>query len=180
MEIVKMLKIMTSVATSFPGYQFVVAGAPSINEDFYSGILAGTPVRVVINQTYALLSHADGALVTSGTATLEAALIGVPQVVCYRGNPVSYIIARKLVHVKYISLVNLVCDRLIVPELIQQNLSHDNLVGALSSVLSAGSAREKILTGYSELKQKLGGSGASARVAGLMIKYLTRTGVFSK
>jgi lipid-A-disaccharide synthase len=172
MEIGKMLKVMISVRSAFPGYQFVIAGAPSIPDDFYAELLKDTDIRVVTNKTYQLLSLASAALVTSGTATLETALIGVPQVVCYRGNVFSYLIARQLVHIKFISLVNLICDRLVVPELIQQELTRENLVKTLHSLLKPGPEHNAIIAGYDELKQKLGGRGAYARVAGLMIKYL--------
>ena len=172
MEIEKMLKIMISIRPSFPGFQFVIAGAPSIPGEFYSDILNGTDIRVVTNQTYHLLSHSVAALVTSGTATLETALIGVPQVVCYRGNMFSYLIARRLVNVKYISLVNLICDRMVVPELIQQELTGETLVKTLNSILESGAVRDAVLEGYHELKKQLGGRGASARVAGLIIQYL--------
>ncbi|MCX6305666.1 MAG: lipid-A-disaccharide synthase [Bacteroidetes bacterium] len=174
MEIEKMLKIMISVRPSFPGFQFVIAGAPSIGQDFYAGILKGTDIRLVTGQTYHLLSHSVIALVTSGTATLETALIGIPQVVCYRGNIFSYMIARRLVKVKFISLVNLICGKMVVPELIQQELNHKNLVGTMGSLLVPGSARDAVLEGYHELKHKLGGRGASSRVARLMIQYLTK------
>ena len=174
MEIEKMLKIMTSVISSFPDYQFVVAGAPSIPNHFYEEILKGKDIRVISNQTYQLLSHSVAALVTSGTATLEAALMAVPQVVCYRGNVLSYLIARRLIHVKYISLVNLICDKMIVPELIQHDLTRQNLVSKLGSILEPGRARSAILEGYDELKHQLGGQGASARVAALMVQYLTK------
>ncbi len=172
MEIEKMLQIMVSVRPAFPAFQFVIAGAPSIEKEFYAGILKDTDIRLVTGQTYELLSHSAAALVTSGTATLEAALIGVPQAVCYRGNALSYLIARRLVHVKYISLVNLICDRVVVPELIQQELSHNHLVKTLGSLLEPGAQRNEIMKGYQELKQRLGGGGASARVAGLMVQYL--------
>lgn len=174
MEIEKMLKIMISVRSSFTGFQFVVAGAPSIQPDFYTGILKDTDIRVVADQTYQLLGQAVAALVTSGTATLETGLIGVPQVVCYRGNMLSYLIARRLVHVKYISLVNLICDKMIVPELIQHELNHKNLVTALGSIIEPGSVRDALIDGYHELRQKLGGRGASSRIASLMIQYLTQ------
>ena len=173
MEIEKILKIMISVRSSFPGFQFVIAGAPSIQEDFYDVILNGTGVRMVTNQTYALLSHSVAALVTSGTATLETALIGVPQVVCYRGNALSYQIARKVVQVKYISLVNLISGKMIVPELIQEELTKKNLVRALSNLIETGPTRDAVKKGYAELKRQLGGRGASARLARLMIQYLT-------
>lgn len=172
MEIERMLRIMTGVARRFPGHTFVVAGAPSVPPGFYAGILEGTGVRFVTGQTYALLKHADAALVTSGTATLETALLGVPQVVCYRGSPVSYQIARRLVHVKYISLVNLVCDRPVVPELIQDRLNEGQLSGTLQEIIVEGPAREAMLRGYDDLRQKLGGPGASARAAALMVQYL--------
>ncbi len=174
MEIQEMLKVMVSVSSSFKGYNFVIAGAPSISLDFYANILKNTSIRVVTNQTYSLLSLSAAALVTSGTATLEAALIGVPQVVCYRGNILSYLIARRLVNVQYISLVNLICGRLIVPELIQQQFNHHNLEKALGSLVDQGPARSKILGGYQELKHQLGGSGASSRVAKKMIQYLSQ------
>lgn len=172
MEIEKMLRIMISVRGSFPGYQFVIAAAPSVQKDFYHEMVAGTDIRVVADQTYHLLDHAEAALVTSGTATLEAGLIGVPQVVCYRGNLLSYLIARRLVHVQYISLVNLICDRMVVPELIQQELNRENLETALRPILTPGDQRDQVIKGYAELKQRLGGRGASKRIARLMIQYL--------
>jgi lipid-A-disaccharide synthase len=174
MEITQMLEVMVSASTAFPEYQFVIAGAPSIQPGFYAEILKDTDIRVVFNQTHFLLSHAAGAIVTSGTATLEAALLGVPQVVCYRGNAISYLIARKLVNVRYISLVNLVCDRTVVPELIQNHLTRQNLVDTLSSLIQTGPVRDEVIAGYAELKKKLGGPGASSRVAGAMIQYLVK------
>ncbi|MEI7897595.1 MAG: lipid-A-disaccharide synthase [bacterium] len=174
MEIEKMLKIMASVRNSFAGYQFVVAGAPSIPSGFYAGILKEAGIRVVSGQTYQLLSHSSAALVTSGTATLETALLGVPQVVCYRGNVFSYLIARRLINIRYISLVNLISEKMIVPELIQYDLTREKLAETLGSVLEAGKVRSAILEGYNQLKQKLGGPGASARIARLMIQYLTQ------
>ncbi len=174
MEIGKMLKEMLSVRASFPEYQFIVAAAPSMPEEHYAEFLSGTDVRVVSGQTYALLNHSEAALVTSGTATLETALLGVPEVVCYRGNALSYLIARQLVKVKYISLVNLICDRPVVPELIQNDLNPANLSAALSKALTDTAYREELAEQYKELRQRLGGPGASDRVAGLMVQYLTR------
>jgi lipid-A-disaccharide synthase len=174
MEIEKILAIMISVRHSFPGYKFVIAGAPSIPGQFYAEMLKGTDVGFVTGHTYELLKHSAAALVTSGTATLETALIGIPQVVCYRGNWLSYLIARRLVQVKYISLVNLICDKLIVPELIQEELNSEKLAVTLDSILRTGPAREAVLRGYVELKQLLGGRGASERVARQMIQYLTK------
>jgi len=174
MEIEKMLHMMTSVVSSFPGYQFVIAAAPSVPADFYERILKKTGVRMVINQTYDLLSHSDAALVASGTATLETALMEVPQIVCYRGNGLSYMIARQLVHVPFISLVNLIAGKKVVPELIQSELNQKNLVRSLTEILENGPLRQRILDDYKVLKQDLGGRGASGRVAALMIQYLRK------
>jgi lipid-A-disaccharide synthase len=140
-------------------------------------MLKGSGVKLVMNQTYDLLKHARGALVTSGTATLETALMGVPQVVCYRGNYLSYLIARQLVKVDYISLVNLISGRMLVPELIQSGLNAANLQKELASVLADGPAREAMLGGYRDLKERLGGRGASKRAARLMMQYLSENQV---
>ncbi len=124
-EINRMLPLMLDAAKDFPNFEFIVAGAPSMSADFYAPILAESTleVSVVFNETYPLLRKASAALVTSGTATLETALFGVPQVVCYQGNTLSYLIARQLVQVKHISLVNLIADQPLVPELIQSDCS---------------------------------------------------------
>ena len=172
MEIKKMLRIMMSVRPFFPDYQFVVAGAPSIPRDFYTEILRDTGVGLVMNQTYDLLSQSSAALVTSGTATLETALMGVPQVVCYKGNFLSYLIARLLVHVEYISLVNLISGKMLVPELIQSELNRTNLVNELSMILENEYTRQTTIDGYQSLKQQLGGRGASNRAVSKMIQYL--------
>ena len=175
MEIGKMLEAMASVRPDFPGYQFVVAGAPSLDDNFYSELLAGKDVRFITNQTYELLRHSRAALVTSGTATLETALFNVPQIVCYKGNPVSYLIARQLVKVKYISLVNLISDRQVVPELIQGDLTSENLRINLEGILIDTPVRQEMLADYRKLKEILGGSGASSRTAAGIIQYLNRS-----
>jgi lipid-A-disaccharide synthase len=180
MEIEKMLRIMATVGSAFPDHRLVVAGAPSVPPGFYDRLLKGTGIGVVTGQTYALLSHAAAALVTSGTATLETALIGTPQVVCYRGSPISYMIARRLVHIDYISLVNLICGRPVVPELIQDQLTPANLGSVLDSILKPGPGRENILSGYDELRSKLGGPGASQRIARHMVQYLQQKHVISQ
>ena len=172
MEIEKMLRVMTSVIPSFPGYQFIIAAAPAVPREFYDRILRGTGVRMVTDQTYDLLAHSSAALVASGTATLETALMTVPQVVCYKGNGLSYLIARQLVHVPYISLVNLISGKMLVPELIQNALNQKNLVKALSDMLENGAERQSVIDGYRALKSDLGGTGASYRTAQLMIQYL--------
>jgi len=178
-EIGTMLPLMLACAARFPQFRFAVAGAPSVPASFYKEHIAGRDVAIVYNQTYALLGRAHAALVTSGTATLETALFGVPEVVCYKGGAISYMIAKRLVKVKYISLVNLVMDREVVKELIQYELTAENLTRELRRIVepapgesAAGNVRGKILDEYAELKKKLGGSGASAKTAALMIAYL--------
>ncbi len=170
-EISKMLPIMLSVEKDYPDYQFVVAGAPSQDISFYESIV-GDKANIVEAQTYPLLENAHAALVTSGTATLETALFKVPEVVCYKGSSISYQIAKRLVKIKYISLVNLVMDKELVKELIQAELNTKNLKLELDKLI-AGDRREKMLAGYEELEQKLGGSGASANTANSIYKTLS-------
>jgi lipid-A-disaccharide synthase len=170
-EISVMLPLMLSMRTHYPQYRFIVAGAPSQPESFYRQLMPGSDVPVVFGQTYALLKRSRVALVTSGTATLETALFGVPEVVCYKGGKISYLIARQLIKVKYISLVNLIMGREIVKELIQDELNEKNLKQELDKILD-GPVRTKMLADLDELKKKLGGAGASATAAKLMITYL--------
>lgn len=171
-EVQRILPVMLAVAADFPEYEFVVAGATSLPEDYYRPFLEKYPnVRLIQGQTYDLLRRAKAALVKSGTSTLETALFDVPQVVCYAGNPLSYFIARRLVNVQYISLVNLIMDRPLVRELIQNELNKNNLKAALAEILlpekSAG-----MRVGYTELRQKLGDGGASERAANAILKFL--------
>ncbi|WP_159800947.1 lipid-A-disaccharide synthase [Flavobacterium sp. MK4S-17] len=171
-EIAKMLSIMLSVVDDFKDYQFVIAGAPSQDFDFYEQFLTSKNVNFVSNKTYALLDIAHAALVTSGTATLETALFKVPEVVCYKGNWISYQIAKRIITLKYISLVNLIMDKEVVKELIQDELNTRNLKAELQKILSP-EHREKMLKDYDVLEQKLGGEGASEKAAALIIKHLT-------
>ncbi|MFN5324565.1 MAG: lipid-A-disaccharide synthase [Bacteroidota bacterium] len=171
-EISVMLPLMLEAVTTFKDYRFVIAGAPSIPDAYYKSFTNGYDVDVVSGNTYGLLSKAHAALVTSGTATLETALFNVPQVVCYKGNPLSYQIAKWLVKVKYISLVNLVMDREVVKELIQHELNTDNIKSALNSILDGSPGRQKMLDDYIELRKLLGGPGASARTANLIVNDL--------
>ena len=173
-EIRTVLKIMLETISAFPDYQFVIAGAPSIPATYYQKLIGNKKVRIVFHQTYDLLYHADAALVTSGTATLETALMRIPQVVCYKGNVISYLIAKQVIKVKYISLVNLIMDRMIVAELIQNKLNRENLINELRKVLFDKKLRAQFQTDYSELNQRLGGEGASSKTAGKMIQYLTK------
>jgi len=174
MEIRKILQIMLSIVPFFSTYQFVVAVAPAIPVTFYQEILKGTSVGLSVNHTYDLLKNSMAALVTSGTATLETALMGIPQVVCYKGNVLSYAIARSFVHVDYISLVNLIVGKLIVSELIQHHLTCRNLVEELKKILYDQEFRLKMREGYSELFNSLGGEGASQRCAIQIIQYLKK------
>ena len=171
-EISKMLSVMLSVTDSFPDYQFVIAGAPSQEYDFYKQFLNNKNIHFISNRTYDLLSVAHAALVTSGTATLETALFKVPEVVCYKGSWVSYQIAKRIITLKYISLVNLIMDREVVKELIQDEFNTKNLKAELQKILYPAH-REKLLKDYDLLEQKLGGAGASATTAGLIFKHLT-------
>ncbi len=170
-EIRTMLRRMLEVTPSFDGYQFVVAGAPSVDPAFYDPITGDIPVTVIFDQTYDLLRYAEAALVTSGTATLEAALLGTPEVVCYRGSSLSFWIARRIVHVPFISLVNLIMEREVVKELIQHQLTSENIIHELDRLLDTAT-RTLMKQEFDELTLKLGGSGASARTARLMIQYL--------
>ncbi|NRB64253.1 MAG: lipid-A-disaccharide synthase [Saprospiraceae bacterium] len=173
-EIAKVLPIMLSVVKDFPSYQFVLAGAPSIPTSFYQQILkqANVTLPIISDQTYPLLSHAYAALVTSGTATLETALFEVPEVVCYKGSPISYEIAKRVIRVKYISLVNLIVDRLLVHELIQKDFNPQNLHKELNRILQPNT-RKEIQSGFLELKEKLGHAGASKRAAQHMVQKIT-------
>ena len=170
-EIKSMLAVMLSVVEYFPDYQFIIAGAPAVDESVYHPFL-NQKVRLVRNQTYNLLHHSEAALVTSGTATLETALAGVPEVVCYRGSRISYAIARRLVKIKYISLVNLIMDRPVVTELIQDELSTVKLHLELEQLLLP-ETRLQLKIDYELLREKLGGNGASARTARAMVRRLS-------
>ena len=163
-EITSMLKVMLKMVPKFPEYQFVVAGAPSQEPEFYQSLMKGSDVPVVFNETYALLSNAYAGLITSGTATLETALFKVPEVVCYKGNAISYWIARWLVDIKFISLVNLIADRELVRELIQSDLNEKNLEKELRKILVPEN-HQNMKSELDELEQALGGEGASLRTA---------------
>lgn len=175
-EISRMLPAYLAVIPQFPGYQFVIAGAPSIPDAFYHHLLDQSggreQAKLLTGQTYQILSHAHAALVTSGTATLETALYQVPEVVCYKGNPLSFLIARRLVNVRFISLVNLILDRLIVTELIQQECTTERIASELKRLLDP-SRREEVQADYAQLIQALGRKGASQRAAKSMIAYLS-------
>ena len=167
-EVTKMLELMLSVRPYFADYQFVIAGAPSLPKSFYQKYVDEN-VHFVSNKTYDLLRSSKAALVTSGTATLETALLNIPEVVCYRGSRISYEIGKRLVkNIKYISLVNLIMDKEIVTELIQNELNTHNLVKELHLILE-GQNRTKMLNNFEILREKLGGKGASDHAAEIII-----------
>lgn len=174
-ELRKTLPMMVDLAAKHPEYSFVIAGMTLIGKPFYDSLLsknnATGNVDIVFDQTYALLSQSFAAVVCSGTATLETALFNVPQVVCYRANALSIAIARKFVgkRVKYISLVNLIADSPIVKELIQNDMTPQSLESEFNKITSIGAPRQHILDGYATVRQLLGNSGASERVASNII-----------
>jgi lipid-A-disaccharide synthase len=172
MEVGKMLKVMLQVVNHFTDHQFIIAGVKTIDESYYMELIDKTPVRVLYNQTHDILYHADAALVTSGTATLETALIGVPEVVCYKGNPLSFEIAKLIVDVKFISLVNLIMDRLVVRELIQGDLNEQNLTEELDRLLYDEEVQNRIGTDFRQLKHRLGDTGASEKAAAIVMELL--------
>ena len=172
-EITKMLSVMLSIIDNYKDYQFVIAGAPSQEIEFYNQIIGDKKVAFINNKTYDLLSVSYAALVASGTATLETALFKVPQVVCYKGGNISYQIAKRIITLKYISLVNLIMDQEVVTELIQNNFNKKNLQKELSKILSENH-REKLFLRYSDLEKKLGGKGASKKVAQMIVGGLKK------
>ncbi|UAB84739.1 lipid-A-disaccharide synthase [Zunongwangia sp. SCSIO 43204] len=166
-EISKMLEVMLSITQDFKDYQFVIAGAPSQETGFYKPYLKKTNINLVMNKTYDILTCAHAALVTSGTATLETALFKVPELVCYKGSYISYHIAKRIINLDYISLVNLIMDREVVKELIQSEFNSESLKTELQKILQEEN-RERIFKDYYELEQKLGGTGASLETATLI------------
>jgi lipid-A-disaccharide synthase len=175
-EVLKKLPVMLAVSQQMPDRHFVVAKAPGLDDAFYQQLLAPYPnVSAVRNQTYALLAVADAALVTSGTATLETALFGVPEIICYKGSAISYEIAKKLIKIKFIGLVNLIMDREVVKELIQHELTVNNLLQELGALLNNPDRKAKLNQDYQELKALLGkGGNASANAAACINEFLEK------
>ena len=175
-EIIKLLPLMLDVVSNFKDYQIIIAGAPNKSINYYEKIILSnkesrSSIKVICNQTYDILRISSAAIVTSGTATLETALFKVPQVVCYKTSMISYLIGRLLIHnLKFISLVNIILDKHIVKELIQNNCNKDNLVIELQKILNK-SDRSLMLKEYELLHKKLGGKGASKKTAELISKY---------
>ncbi len=171
-EITKMLRIMLSTTADFNDYQFVIAGAPSQDRDFYEQFIQKENVHLLLNKTYDLLSLSNAALVTSGTATLETALYKVPQVVCYKGNRISYEIAKRVIKLKYISLVNLILDKPVVTELIQSDFNPKRIREELGLILD-DYRRAVLFLDYYDLEMTLGGKGASVKTAKLIVQSLS-------
>ena len=167
-EVKRTLPVMIKVASHFRDYQFVVAGVSSLDRSLYKDIMGQSDVFFVENQTYELLQNSSAALVTSGTATLETALFSIPEVVCYKATNFSYRLAKWMIKVRFISLVNLIMDREVVKELIQGDLNEDNLVKELDQLLHNGKRQHRMLEDYEELKDKLGNVGASGKAATLI------------
>ncbi|RYZ39462.1 MAG: lipid-A-disaccharide synthase, partial [Sphingobacteriales bacterium] len=174
-EIESMLHFMVSIVPSFPDHILVIAAVSNLDAKYYEAFRRHDRVKIVYDQSYDLLAHSEAALVTSGTATLETALFNVPQVVCYKGSMASYLIARAVIKVKYISLVNLVAERAVVPELIQENFKPSYLITELRKILFDKEARQAQLDGYAEIRKKLGQHQAAKKAAELMVGYLKRS-----
>ena len=180
-ELKTKLPVMLALVDKYPQYHFVIAGAPNMDESVYKEIIGSKPVSIVYGQTYTLLKAATLAVVTSGTATLETALFGVPQVVCYKGNPISYAIAKRLVKVKYISLPNLILDKPLVTELIQNECTIENVQREFELLQPGQAKRLEIEAGYNEIDRLLSQhdldengirKGASAKVAQYLLKTI--------
>lgn len=171
-EIELVLPEMLKIIHHFPSFQFVLAGVKNIPDELYEKIIGSQQVQVIKEKTYELLHIANAALVTSGTATLETALHGVPQVVCYKGDFISMLIGWMVIKVKYISLVNLIMGSEVVKELVQYDLTEKKIYENLKAILPGGECREKMMADYEILRNKLGPAGASGRIAGEMVKEL--------
>ncbi|RWY47214.1 lipid-A-disaccharide synthase [Mucilaginibacter gilvus] len=173
-EISRLLPEMAKVAGRFTNFQFVIAGAPTFDAEYYRQYIGGMHIPVVFNATYDLLSNAEAAVVASGTATLETALLNVPQVVVYKGNAITIGIAKMLVKIKFISLVNLIMDKEVVKELIQQDCDFHNISNELDKLVGLEDYRNAMLANYHLLHQRMGKPGASAKTAALIIKYASK------
>ena len=171
-EIQRKLPVMLQVVNEFPDYQFIIAAAPSITEEFYQQFIDSNNITILYNQTYNILKQAQAALVTSGTATLETALFGVPEVVCYKSGAISHQIAKQLIKVKYISLVNLIMDKPVVKELIQNDCRKEVIIKELRKLLNDQNYRNQIIADYKVLRIKLGESGMVDRIGKQMVSLI--------
>ena len=173
-EVEKMLNLMVATQNKFPDYQYVIAGVGNLPLSFYEPFL-NENIKLIIDQTYDLLSHSAAALVTSGTATLETALLGVPQVVCYKTSGFSYNIAKWVIKVPYISLVNLVAQKEVVKELIQDDLTIENVSNELDKIINNQSFRNQQMLDYKQVKESLGEVGASEKTGRRIVEILNST-----
>ena len=171
-EVKRVLPVMLKAASHFPDYQFVVAGVSSLDKTLYKNLIGNSDVFLVENQTYELLQNSSAAVVTSGTATLETALFTVPEVVCYKATGISYCLARWMIKVKFISLVNLVMGKEVVKELIQGEMTEANIVKELDQLLHNGKRQRQLLEDYEELKGRLGNAGASEKAAEVILSAI--------
>lgn len=172
-EVSVKLPIMLAAVKGYVNHQIIVAGAPTLSKEFYASI--DDSVSVIFNETYEIMATARAAIVTSGTATLEAALFKVPEVICYKGSNISYSIAKRLIKVKYISLVNLILDQEVVKELIQHECTSENIQLELDKIINDENYRQMLIDKYNELEEMLGGGGASKKVAQSLFKTLSKT-----
>lgn len=164
-EVKVMLQTMLQLIPDYPGHQFIIAGVSTLTKEYYDDIIVNKDVKLLLNNTNNILQFADAALVTSGTATLETALIGTPEVVCYKGSSISYEIAKRVIKVKYISLVNLIMDKEVVVELIQSDFNRTRLKSSLDDILFDDNKRRQMKENYVKLRVALGNKGASMRAA---------------
>lgn len=175
-EILKKLPVMISVIQHFPEYHFAIAQAPGLDDDWFNSLIPkDNHIHIVKNNTYALLNHSKAALVTSGTATLETALLNVPEVVCYKGNPLTLFLAKKFIKIKFIALVNLIMNKEVVKELIQEELNTKNLVIALKNIVEDPAKQMQIQADYASLKQTLfTGHNATEEAANIILEELSK------
>jgi lipid-A-disaccharide synthase len=173
-EILKKLPEMLSVVNDFPNYHFAIAQAPGLDDEWFASLVPSHKnVHIVKDNTYALLNHSVAAIVTSGTATLETALLGVPEIVCYKGNPITLALAKRFVKIKYIALVNLIMDKEVVKELIQEYLNQKNLVKELELLLNDEAKKAQIASDYQLLKERLyTGQSATEVAADIVLQEL--------
>ena len=169
-EVSMKLPIMLKAVEKLNSHQIVIAGAPTLTKEFYAQFNENT--QIIHNETYELLANSDVAVVTSGTATLETALFKVPEVVCYKGSSISYAIAKRLIKVKYISLVNLIMDKEVVKELIQNECTPENIEAEVNKLVNDKNYRNSVLNAYDDLEKILGGGGASKKVAQSLLKTI--------
>ena len=173
-ELIKIIPLYKELTSNFKNVQFIVAAVNSLPEGLYQQLKYIHNIAVIYEQTYDILAHSDAAVVTSGTATLETALFDVPQLVIYKTHPLSYLIARQLIKVKFISLVNLIAGKEVVKELIQQQMNPENVSKALDQLLNNQDEINKVKNGYDNVKEILGTENASAKTAELMLRYLKK------